>query len=936
MARAQAPKTQPANPPVDSVTGIVHSRRLASGVPLGGLGAGTIQVMSDGLISGATCNNNWAYPTRDLPGCFAAVHVRTGSRTVNRVLALSSPYGLPTVHGLDFEGLYPVARSTYVDGALPVAVSSQAFSPLIPHDLPNSAFPAAAFVYRVTNTSSTDVEVSVALAWENTLGVGGTVATGPFDNRAGNTVSPVPDAEGFFGQKFARPAASGGTDEAKLQNNAAGEMTLMTAPRQPHALVTSAAWSATDKTPGWWTSFETDGDVRTAAGDNLPGERHPSGVLCVRIVVKPRETVDLPFAVSWYIPRLITLEGGDYGHYYQALWPDSYAVARALLTEWHSLLALTEEWQRRILFSNLPRWMARRLINSVAPITTHSILTKDQTFLMLDDIGAPRFGIDRSEPGATKTPAMPADFGLGARQTRPGARLTSLSHRLAVSGLITDLFPVLSARELRLFMARQTAEGGLPESLGDIDRMIGLPQAGSIGASEEALVISPGPQGPLHSQQSLNNTSAFLIQVAQYVFRTGDREFLRSSVSNVHRALALFVDNRDADGLPSVASGTLPPASASLYLAALQAGARLCRLSASMAFHDVQVRPGLSGALDVLERSSRQDADEAIAKRCDEMLQRASAAIDGRYWNGHFYAERATTAPDICSMDQMIGIAFSDMLCGNGPAESDPMDLLPAAKIDQALASLQRLNDAKAPGRLAPVARVYQNGTAVPAPQSNECNLSAAILGDAVLAITRRKPEIGVALLRCLDEARNNVLYSPWQSPGRFAADTGEVAPFEGSSIAQAEDWNALAPMEGFAIDLTSGQLSLSPQIPGNWRSLSAPVFAPTFWGSMEYHPTARGGVTSLRIDRLIALPAATPTKRFGPSAGLVINRIRVPGPPPRPASAPAIAPPVAHVSRGTTPLGVRSTRDRYGDFILEFETPVKLSAGDRLEIDVH
>jgi hypothetical protein len=205
-----------------------------------------------------------------------------------------------------------------------------------------------------------------------------------------------------------------------------------------------------------------------------------------------------------------------------------------------------------------------------------------------------------------------------------------------------------------------------------------------------------------------------------------------------------------------------------------------------------------------------------------------------------------------------------------------------------------------------------------------------------VLAITRRKPEIAVGLLRRLDDARNNVLYSPWQAPGRFAADTGAVAPFEGSSVAQAEDWNVLDPLEGFAIDLTTGQMSLCPQIPGNWRSLSAPVFAPTFWGSLEYRPTARGGVTSLRVERLIALPAAAPTKRFSPSAGLVINRIRVPGPPQRPVDAPAIAPPFAHVSRGTTPLGVKSTRDRFGDFILEFETPVRLSAGDRLEIDVH
>ena len=206
-ARGQAAAPAKAAPAVDAITGIVHSRRLASGVPLGGIGAGTFQVMTDGLISQATYNNNWAYPTGDIPGCFAAVHVQTGTRSVNRVLALASPYGLPTVAGLNYEGLFPVAKLTCLDPALPISVSSRVFSPLIPHDVRNSTFPAAAFIFRLTNTSTADVDVSLALSWENTLGVGGTVATGPFDNRTGNTVTVAPDADGFFAERFERPAA---------------------------------------------------------------------------------------------------------------------------------------------------------------------------------------------------------------------------------------------------------------------------------------------------------------------------------------------------------------------------------------------------------------------------------------------------------------------------------------------------------------------------------------------------------------------------------------------------------------------------------------------------------------------------------------------------------------------------------------------------------
>jgi len=180
------------------------------------------------------------------------------------------------------------------------------------------------------------------------------------------------------------------------------------------------------------------------------------------------------------------------------------------------------------------------------------------------------------------------------------------------------------------------------------------------------------------------------------------------------------------------------------------------------------------------------------------------------------------------------------------------------------------------------------------------------------------------------------VLLSPWLSPDRFTAQAGVPPPMGGAGIAQAVDWNVLGPLSGCSLDLTTGQMSISPQIPGNWRSLTAPIFAPTFWGRLEFRPTARGGVTSLRIDRLIALPAATASRRLSGSAGLLLTRVRIAGPPPRPANAPAAEAPVAHVSRGTAPLGVKSSRDRSGDYILIFETPIRLAAGDRLEIDLH
>ena len=110
---------------------------------------------------------------------------------------------------------------------------------------------------------------------------------------------------------------------SRFRNNAAGNMTLMAAPGQPQAIVTTAVWNALDKRPAWWSGFEAEGSVKSSAGAGVSGEVHPCGVVCVKLSLKPRDTVDLPFAMAWYTPHLNSTSGGDYGHYYQTIWPDS-------------------------------------------------------------------------------------------------------------------------------------------------------------------------------------------------------------------------------------------------------------------------------------------------------------------------------------------------------------------------------------------------------------------------------------------------------------------------------------------------------------------------------------------------------------------------------------------------------------------------------------
>ncbi|KAG8526088.1 uncharacterized protein KY384_000080 [Bacidia gigantensis] len=309
-------------------TGVIHSRRLHGGLPLGGIGAGTFQMQTDGGISAAALTNNFQQPTGDLNGCFAALWTRSGGRTQSRVLALTSPYGLPTVAALDFDGRPPLALLDYPDAASPARRGRE-----------------------------------------------------PFRDRTGDAIYALPSANGFFGLRFTGPELTKGTSPAeRLRDNATGEIALLCLPSRKDATVTLAGWNALEAKPGWWDGFARSGDVAGNAPIGAEGKAHPAGVISVRLTLRPNDFAEIPFSVAWRTPRYYTQSGVDYRRYDSARWADAPKAARDLLENWRSLLALTLEWQESLTFSNLPRPLVRDLINSVTPLQTNTLHTADDKF----------------------------------------------------------------------------------------------------------------------------------------------------------------------------------------------------------------------------------------------------------------------------------------------------------------------------------------------------------------------------------------------------------------------------------------------------------------------------------------------------------------------------------------------------------------------------
>ncbi len=148
---------------------IVFHPPMASGIPLGGMGAGTFEIRADGGMYEWQIFNNWAQRLV-LPDTFFAIRAQEqGKAAVVRRLETirqSSNPGQP-VKNITYEGRAPIARLRYEEPALPVAVSLTAWSPFIPHQPRDSGLPGAIFTFELTNHGHTPVHTTLLSSIRN-------------------------------------------------------------------------------------------------------------------------------------------------------------------------------------------------------------------------------------------------------------------------------------------------------------------------------------------------------------------------------------------------------------------------------------------------------------------------------------------------------------------------------------------------------------------------------------------------------------------------------------------------------------------------------------------------------------------------------------------------------------------------------------------------
>jgi uncharacterized protein (DUF608 family) len=509
---ADDPDSLPTNLPTYNLdTGEVLQDEMTptwqNGFPLGGIGAGKLEILPNGEFANLTINNSWDLPVGRVPGTFIAVGTKASSGNgvgkILRVKSTNSTAGnyanAKTFLSCVFKGIFPVAQWAFKDDKIPLEVTVEGWSPLVPQNVGDSSLPAAVLYVHLRNPRSFPISAGVALSWEDVNGRGGSRTQG--------------DQYGYAGQAVFSDAATSSVQGVLIRSLAPAEGRRGTfigdyfigTPVKRAVVTRQLYWDPRAAEIPWWRSFinrmrlERVGPAPTSvspgSGAIRGGGRGPgAAVICTTVNLAPKERRRIPFIISWYVPKITTIQSADVPgsteqQDYATTFGSSLGVASYIASNRARLQENTTDWQAMVLRSNLPMWLKTQVLNSISTIVSNSILLQGSRFSSLESPG------------------------------EMGGMMGALDLRMAAQPFLTSMYPSLDRSELELYGRAQTESGHLPRYVGNI-------HGGWTGLDPKLL-----------GQNWSDSSAAWLIQCASHLKATGDQAFAQRIRPAVDKAV---------------------------------------------------------------------------------------------------------------------------------------------------------------------------------------------------------------------------------------------------------------------------------------------------------------------------------------------------------------------------------------------------------------
>ncbi|KAK6914265.1 Glycosyl-hydrolase family 116, N-terminal [Dillenia turbinata] len=356
--------------PIDPFTKESCKPSASQGVPLGGMGSGSISRGFRGefrqwqIIPG-TCE---ASPV--MANQFSIFISRDGgSKNYASVLAPGQHEGLgkPDDQGISswgwnlsgqhstYHALFPRAWTIYDGEPDPeLKISCRQISPFIPHNYRDSSLPTAVFVYTLVNTGKERAKVSLLFTWANSIG--------GISNLSGDHVNePFIGEDGVSGvllhHKTAKdnPPVTFAIAACETQNV---NVTVLPS----FGLSGGSCVTAKEM----WGTMLQDGQFdheNFNSGPTMPSS--PGETLCAAVSastwVEPHGKCTVAFAVAWSSPKIKFRKGSSYYRRYTKYYGTSERAARNLvhdaLTNYKRWEEDIERWQTPVLKDDgLPEW----------------------------------------------------------------------------------------------------------------------------------------------------------------------------------------------------------------------------------------------------------------------------------------------------------------------------------------------------------------------------------------------------------------------------------------------------------------------------------------------------------------------------------------------------------------------------------------------------
>ena len=597
------------------------------GAPVGGFGAGTFSRSYRGHYE------RWhlkagVHKYEDVPANQFAVFVRPeGGEPIAQVLATDNPsHGLsawnwsyPAGSG-EYAALYPKSWFAYQSPQLPIKLTVEQFSPVLPDNYKETSYPVAIYNWYAQNPTSKPVTVSILFSWANMVGWFRDSTrgfTGGLNNQNTNTYHAEQIQNGNMqGIVFDRLRSGA------VQEEWDGQFAIAALATPGVEVTYTTSWMSYGTGEDVWKPFSTDGRLPNWAPKLASAGEPMAAAIALRFTLAPNEKKLVPMALAWDLP-IAEFGGGrkwlrHYTKFFGTSGSNAWKIARTALENDQDWSRQIDEWQKPFIEDeSKPLWYRGELFNELYILADGGTLWGHE----LNGVGNPRHHSAQMADSFSYLECFDYQY-YGTSDVR-----------FYGSFPLVKFWPEIEKQEMRQY-TDTIAESNPQEYVWawkrDHQHILELMQRKTAGSAPHDLgspTEDPFVNVNQYNYQDVSNwrdlNSKYVLMVwRDYVFSgSKDSDFLRYTWNAVKMAMEhLRQYDKNGDGL--IENGGFPDQtydnwvargessySGSLYLAALRATAEI----------------------------ARKLGENTTAQGYDALFKRAQAAFVKNLWNGTYF-----------------------------------------------------------------------------------------------------------------------------------------------------------------------------------------------------------------------------------------------------------------------------------------------------------